>query len=40
MNNYKISVVIPCYYAEKSIASVVEKRRKNFKNTATMNLFW
>ena len=25
MNNYKISVVIPCYYAEKSIASVVEK---------------
>ena len=25
MNNYKISVVIPCYYAEKSIADVVEK---------------
>ena len=25
MNNYKISVVIPCYYAEKSIAGVVEK---------------
>ena len=25
MNHYKISVVIPCYYAEKSIAGVVEK---------------
>lgn len=25
MNKYKISVVIPCYYAEKSIAGVVEK---------------
>ena len=25
MNNYKISVVIPCYYSEKSIAEVVEK---------------
>lgn len=25
MNNGKISVVIPCYYAEKSIAEVVEK---------------
>ena len=25
MNRYKISVVIPCYYAEKSIAGVVEK---------------
>ena len=25
MNNYKISVIIPCYYAEKSIADVVEK---------------
>ena len=25
MNNYKISVVIPCYYAEESIAGVVEK---------------
>lgn len=25
MNNYKISVVIPCYYSEKSIAAVVQK---------------
>ena len=25
MNRYKISVVIPCYYAEESIAEVVEK---------------
>ena len=25
MNNYKISVVIPCYYSEKSIAAVVVK---------------
>ncbi len=25
MNNYKISVVIPCYYSEKSIAEVVQK---------------
>lgn len=25
MNKCKISVVIPCYYAEKSIAEVVEK---------------
>ena len=25
MNDYKISVVIPCFYAEKSIAEVVEK---------------
>ena len=25
MNNYKISVVIPCYYAEKTIADIVEK---------------
>ncbi len=25
MNKYKISVVIPCYYAEKSIANVVEQ---------------
>lgn len=25
MNKYKISVVIPCYYAERSIADVVEK---------------
>lgn len=25
MNNYKISVIIPCYYSEKSIADVVEK---------------
>lgn len=25
MNKYKISVVIPCYYSEKSIADVVEK---------------
>ncbi len=25
MNNYKISVVIPCYYAEKTIADVVER---------------
>lgn len=25
MNNYKISVVIPCYYSQKSIAAVVQK---------------
>lgn len=25
MNDYKISVVIPCYYSEKSIAAVVQK---------------
>lgn len=25
MNNYKISVIIPCYYSEKSIADVVKK---------------
>lgn len=25
MNNYKISVVIPCYYSEKSISEVVQK---------------
>lgn len=28
MNNYKISVVIPCYYSEKSIAGVVKKTIK------------
>lgn len=30
MNNQKISVVIPCYFAEKSIAEVVEKTAAEF----------
>lgn len=32
MNEYKISVVIPCYYAEKSIAEVVEKTAAELEN--------
>lgn len=31
MNNFKISVVIPCYYAEKSIADVVEKTAEELR---------